>query len=187
MFVRFLFLEGIHRSFFSKLNRSFGCILMNGKTVNSLFGTVFFQMVYTWHYYDVRLLAFSWSWAQATCRWSKYIFIGYLCISNCTVFLRVPWVKHNLCVRFQISHENRSYCDYCAWSTANVRAILPVRVSPSKIGRCTCVSRKIFLKIHPRTTRGTHTTSCDWGFTFIMSKDKNKTLVMTCKYPRCGC
>lgn len=161
MFVRFLFLEGIHRNLFSKLNRSFGCILM------------------TYVYF-----AFSWCWTQATCRWNK-ISICYLRISNCTVFLRVPWVKHNLRVRFQISNGNRS--DYCACSTANVRAILPVRVSPSKIGRCTCVSHKIFHKIHPRTTRRTHTTSCDLGFTFTMSKDENKTSVMTCKYPRCGC
>lgn len=85
LFVRVLFLEGIHRSLFSKLDRSFGFILMNGKTVNSLFVTVFFQLVYTWHtlavdvYFALAVdvyFAFSWWWAQSTCRWSK-ISIGY--------------------------------------------------------------------------------------------------------------
>lgn len=146
------------------------------------------QYFFKWCIHDIDItyvfFAFSWWWAQATCRSSK-ISIGYLRISNCTFFLWVPWVKHNLRVCFQISHGNRSDC--CACSTGNVRAILPVRVSPSKIGRCTCVSRKIFLKIHLRTTRGTHTTSCDWGFTFSMSKDENNTSVLPCKYPRCGC
>lgn len=84
----------------------------------------------------------------ATCSQRTYyakekwnLLTSFVQFKHCTVILRVHWVKRNYNVRFFIS---QGYCgDCCACPKPACGFTGSVR--PSKILRCTCVSRKIFV------------------------------------------
>lgn len=63
----------------------------------------------------------------------------HLCVSDHMVTLRIPWVKHNCRITFQISQWKRGDCNTCPTTTVK----LTVNVPPSVIARFFFLSHKI--------------------------------------------